>query len=66
VFRRPFKSERITDERQLVTAIAYVAENPVRAGLCASAGEWRWSSHGTMDDIRCVVLINGDCGPVDT
>ncbi len=58
VFRRPFKSERIKDERQLVTAITYVAENPVRAGLCASADEWRWSSHGAMDDAPCVALMD--------
>src|SRR4051812_29483966 len=52
VFRRPFKSERINDERQLAVAIAYVAENPVRAGLCASSDAWPWSSHGSMGDER--------------
>jgi putative transposase len=51
VFRRPFKSEPIRDDRQLAAAIAYVGDNPVRAKLCMSAGEWRWSSHGA---VRCV------------
>src|SRR3954464_6892704 len=46
VFTRPFKSERIKDERQLVAAVEYCAENPVRAGLCDSTTDWRWSSHG--------------------
>lgn len=32
------------DERHLVTCIRYVALNPVRAGLAASAWDWPWSS----------------------
>ena len=47
LFRRPFKSERIKDQRQFDTAVAYVAGNPVRAGLCDEDSDWRWSSHGT-------------------
>jgi REP element-mobilizing transposase RayT len=46
VFKRPFKSEPIKAERQLETAINYVAGNPVRAGICATDDEWPWSSHG--------------------
>lgn len=32
------------DERHLISAMAYVALNPVRAGLVARANEWAWSS----------------------
>jgi putative transposase len=69
VFRRPFKSERIKDERQLAVTIAYVAENPVRAGLCLSAEEWRWSSHCRTDDawsagLRRSVTMMGAAGSI--
>lgn len=32
------------DERHLVTAVRYVENNPVAAGLVAHAEDWRWSS----------------------
>jgi putative transposase len=32
------------DERHLVTALGYVAVNPVRARLVQRAEDWRWSS----------------------
>jgi putative transposase len=32
------------DERYLLAAVRYVENNPVRAGLCTVAGQWRWSS----------------------
>ena len=52
LFKRPFKSEPIRDDVQLLTAIAYVAANPVRAGLCAEEADWRWSSHGAAPDVH--------------
>jgi putative transposase len=36
---------RIGTERRLWAVAAYIAANPVDAGLCASAADWRWSSH---------------------
>jgi REP element-mobilizing transposase RayT len=50
LFKRPFKSEPIKNERQLAIAVAYVGDNPVRAGICMDAGDYRWSSHGDGDD----------------
>ena len=44
VFKRPYGSVPIRDERQLAAAITYVEANPVEAGLCGSSGEWPWSS----------------------
>ena len=52
LFKRPFKSEPIKDEAQFAAAIAYVAANPVRAGLCAEVADWRWSSHGAVPDVH--------------
>jgi putative transposase len=34
----------VMDEPHLLAALAYVALNPVRAGLVARAQDWRWSS----------------------
>jgi REP-associated tyrosine transposase len=39
-----YGSRRIYDEEDLLGRYAYVANNPVRAGLCTSAEEWPWSS----------------------
>jgi putative transposase len=57
LFKRPFKSEPIKDERQLATAVFYVADNPVRAGICRDAGEYRWSSHGQGTDAHRDALM---------
>jgi putative transposase len=32
------------DERHLVAAVRYIELNPLRAGLCARAEHWPWSS----------------------
>ena len=34
----------VMDECHLFAAVRYVEMNPVRASLCASAGDWPWSS----------------------
>jgi putative transposase len=34
----------LLDETHLVAAVRYVENNPVRAGLCAHAEDWPWSS----------------------
>ena len=43
VFEDRFASFVIEDEPHLQAAVAYVHQNPVRAGLCKRAEEWRWS-----------------------
>lgn len=45
--RRRYGSRRIVDGRDLVGTYAYVALNPVRAGLCPEPEDWRWSSYCT-------------------
>ena len=40
----------VTREEHLANALNYVANNPVRAGLCSHASEWPWSSYPTGAD----------------
>lgn len=44
VFQGRFGAKLIRDDAQLWTAVAYLATNPVKAGLCAAAAEWPWSN----------------------
>ena len=41
---REYWDRYMRDERHLRAAISYTHENPVKAGLCGEAREWRWSS----------------------
>jgi putative transposase len=34
----------VMDEQHLLAAVRYVERNPLRAGLCRSVEDWRWSS----------------------
>jgi putative transposase len=45
VFEGRFPSRPILDERHAVAACAYIAVNPVAAGICDRAEQWSWSSH---------------------
>lgn len=45
LFGARFMSVPVEDEAHLMAAHRYVARNPVRAGLCAHASDWRWSSY---------------------
>lgn len=44
LFESRFRSARVESESYLEELLRYVASNPVRAGLCAHASEWPWSS----------------------
>ena len=41
---REYHDRFIRDETHLANAKAYIEENPVKAGLCASKEEWPWGS----------------------
>jgi putative transposase len=45
LFRARFYSRRIQSESHLVSTLAYVALNPVRAGVVERPEQWRWSSY---------------------
>jgi len=40
----PFKAVIVENDIHLLTALAYVMNNPVEAGLAPNASAWRWSS----------------------
>lgn len=48
VFERRFGGVPIITEEQFLTTSSYIAHNPVAAGLCASAEQWRWGSHAAI------------------
>lgn len=45
VFQGRFKSQVVDDDAYLLVVSRYVVLNPVRAGLAATPGGWRWSSY---------------------
>jgi len=45
LFRNRFMAQLIDGDGYLLTACRYVAHNPVRAGLCETPQEWKWSSY---------------------
>jgi putative transposase len=44
LFQGRYGAKIIRTDRQLWATVRYVAFNPVGAGLCASADQWRWGS----------------------
>lgn len=44
LFQGRYRAILIESDEHLLAAVSYVVRNPVRA-LCATPGEWRWSSH---------------------
>ena len=44
VFQGRYGAVRIKTDAQLLTVTAYIARNPVAAGLCHRPDEWPWSS----------------------
>jgi putative transposase len=45
LFQGRYRAVLIESDEHLLTALAYVVRNPVRAGICLSPRQWRWSSH---------------------
>jgi putative transposase len=45
LFDSRFYSILIKTDTHLLTALRYVARNPVTAGLCRAPADWRWSSY---------------------
>jgi putative transposase len=48
VFGQRFFSKQCDDANYVRTAIMYTHHNPVKAGLCASVGDYAWTSHGAF------------------
>ena len=51
---REYHDRRIRDEEQMNRAVAYIRNNPVKAGLCERPEDWPWSSvsWGRGDSVR--------------
>jgi putative transposase len=45
VFQSRYRSPLVDTEEYLLKIYRYIARNPVRAGICRRASEWRWSSY---------------------
>lgn len=45
VFQGRFGAQIVQDDAYLLVACRYVVLNPVRAGMVATPGDWRWSSY---------------------
>ena len=43
LFENRFSSWIVRDEDHLDSTMAYVVENPARAGICLAAADWPWS-----------------------
>jgi putative transposase len=53
IFGQRYSAHVLRDERHLEEARAYIAANPVKAGLCDSEADWRWTwveGHSRDDD----------------
>jgi putative transposase len=48
LFESRFGAVPVTTDAQLWAVAAYIARNPVEAGLCPTPESWRWSSFGLV------------------
>ncbi|MEA2132049.1 MAG: hypothetical protein QOJ85_4940 [Solirubrobacteraceae bacterium] len=48
LFQGRYGSVRVRSDAQLWSVVRYVALNPVAAGFCATAADYRWSSHADV------------------
>ena len=48
LFDGRFHSELVTRDRHLLTAVRYIALNPVDAGMCSGPAAYPWSSHRAL------------------
>jgi REP element-mobilizing transposase RayT len=48
VFGGRYGVATISDNAHLLTALRYIAVNPVEAGLCAGPADWTWSSYAGL------------------
>jgi hypothetical protein len=45
LFQGRYHDEPVLTEAHLVSAVGYIAVNPVDAGLCRAPRDWPWGSH---------------------
>jgi putative transposase len=60
VLEKRFWSTLVETDEHLFALARYIVLNPVRAGLCASAGDWLWSSYrATVSAIVSIPRLSG-------
>ena len=52
LFEHRYKSKLVADDLYFATLVAYIEQNPVDAGLCATPSDWPWSSRGVVASKR--------------
>lgn len=62
VFQDRFRSEIVKDDRQLLAVVRYIHNNPVKAKLVTTPGEYKWSSfHAYMGkDLGSYQIVNNE------
>ena len=58
LFQGPYAAIHVARDEHFLECVRYILLNPVRAGLCAHPGDWRWSSY--RDPLT--VLVNSMAG----
>ena len=58
VFQNRYESVTIVNDPQLWVTAAYIARNPVTAGLCATPDKWQWSSHAQIVEDRAPAWLD--------
>ncbi len=58
LFQDRFRSEAVEDESYLLTVLRYIHQNPVKAGMTKSVGDYRWSSY--VETIKGNNLLDTD------
>ena len=53
LFERRYRARLIDADRYLLALVRYVHRNPVRAGIVADPGDYRWSSHRAYLGVSC-------------
>lgn len=53
-WEREYRDTVIEDEKHRWTAVRYIENNPVKAGLVREAREWKWSSARFRDEFGCL------------
>lgn len=61
LFGKRYWNERLDDDASFINTCRYVLRNPVRAGLVAHPGAWRWSSYrATIGTAFADVALSAD------
>ena len=59
LFQDRYGSQTVTSDAQLVVTLRYIALNPVEAGLCKDARDWRWSSYALLVEGIAPAWVDG-------